>query len=287
MSLDICLPFAERYELRHRRWLDGPYASWRAHDRCLGREVVVNIPYRNSDDEWFVEIGRNRARLCHANLVPVYDLRVTNQDRPYFTERPVEATDLASLLRHGDDTAANTELPRLVSYLLDACKAVAYLHANGHLHLDLHPGSILVGPATREVFLVGGQPFERPTQGAMLARPAYMAPEQADLEQPALGDARTDVYALGGILFEILFGKPPNASEWASSHQNLAALQAIVARQGPPQGGALDARALISEDFARALEPIVMRATQSDRDARHAKVSAFMNEVEAVLWCFG
>jgi hypothetical protein len=68
----------------------------------------------------------------------------------------------------------------------------------------LHPGSILVVPATQEVFLVGGRPFEPPTLGPRLARPAYMAPEQADLERPEAPDARSDVYGVGGVLFELL-----------------------------------------------------------------------------------
>src|ERR1700681_3451660 len=67
-------PFGERYELRNQLWFDGPHGGWLALDQTLGREVVVNCSYRPEDDHRFLQRAQIRARLRHANLIPIYDL---------------------------------------------------------------------------------------------------------------------------------------------------------------------------------------------------------------------
>src|SRR5262245_49588083 len=189
MMLDSPVPFEQRYDLRNQLWLDGPHGGWLALDRTLGREVVVNLPYRPDDDQWFLQMAQLRARLRHANLVPLYDLGATKDGKPFFTEPYIKATDIRRLQLDGEDKPGGVTLPRLVSYLLDVCKAIAFIHANGYVHLELHPGNVLVVPESQEIFVVGGHPSLPPVRvvregtgprGTICGVPAYMAPEQVD-----------------------------------------------------------------------------------------------------------
>ncbi|MGH8702188.1 MAG: protein kinase domain-containing protein [Burkholderiales bacterium] len=181
-------------------------------------------------------------------------------------------------------------LPRLVSYLLDVCKAVAFVHANGYLHLELHPGNVLVVPESQEVLVVCGHPSLPPMRveregawpkGNICGVPAYMAPEQVDPERLGAVDVRTDVYGLGGILFEILYDNPPNGRQRTSV---IEIMTELAARKGPPGRGTLGTRAAGCRELARKLELVCLRALEYDRAARPVSVSAFMKEVEQCAW---
>ena len=292
MKLDNPVPFEQRYDLRHRLWLDGPHGGWLALDRILGRDVVVHLAYRSDDDQPFLQMAQIRGRLRHANLIPLYDLGATKDGTPFFTEPCIKATDLRRLRLDGEDKAGDVTLPRLLSYLLDVCKAVAFVHANGFLHLELHPGNVLVVPESQEVFVVCDHPSLPPVRvervgagtwpGAVCRVPAYMAPEQVDPERLGATDVLTDVYGLGGILFDILYDNPPNGRQRTSSAIEI--VTALAARKGPPERGTLGRRAARCRELARKLEPVCLRALEYDRTARPVSVSAFMKAVEQCAW---
>jgi hypothetical protein len=104
-----------------------------------------------------------------------------------------------------------------------------------------------------------------------------MAPEQVDPERLGATDVRTDVYGLGGILFEMLYDDPPNGRQSTSVVEILTAL---AARKGPPERGTLGRRATRCRELARKLEVVCLRALEYDRTARPVSASAFMKEVE-------
>jgi serine/threonine protein kinase len=108
-----------------------------------------------------------------------------------------------------------------------------------------------------------------------------MAPEQVDPKRLGAPDNSTDVYGLGGILFEILYGNPPNGGRSASFSD---LLRALMARKGPPERGTLCARAARCRELACKLEPVCLRALESDRKKRHASVAAFVKEIEQCVW---
>lgn len=292
MTGDSPDPIDQRYELREQLWFDGPHGGRLALDRLLGREVVFNMPYRPADDQRFLQVARIRSRLRHANLIPLYDVGATKEGRPFFTDAYIQAMDIGRLLQGREDKCSDVTLARLVSYLLDACKAVAFLHVNGFLHLELHPGNVLVAPPSQEVFVIRGLPSLAPvsidregvTPGRVLAVcgvPAYMAPEQVDPERVGAPDVLTDVHGLGGILFEILYDRPPNGRLHAPV---LEVLTALAAGKGPPRRGTFGTRAGQCQELAQKLEPVCLRALESDRTARQVNVPAFMREVEQCAW---
>jgi eukaryotic-like serine/threonine-protein kinase len=279
----------QRYDLQQQLWHDGPHAGWLAYDRILGREVVFNFPYRPRDEQSFLQKAKLRARFRHANLVPLYDLGIMKNGKPFFTEPYLKATELSGLQRDCEDKAGDVTLARLVNYLLDACQAIAFIHASGFLHLQIRPSAVLLLPESQEVFVVRGHPSEPPfsfktvgVDGSIFV-PPYMAPEQADPQTLGGPDVRTDVYGLGGLLYEILYDQPPNADSSVSSERG-EIIKALLARKGPPPRRMLGRRATRCPDLARKLESVCLAALESERNARAASVSAFMNALEQCVW---
>lgn len=213
------LPFEERYELRRKRWLDGPHESWEAFDRVLEREVVLNRPWLYTDVPRFIKTAKIAASLQHPCFVPVYDLGIVDRKTPYYTTAPVRGKPLSDLLRNYESEAASIERPfplgSIVRAVRGACRAVEYAHGRGLLHLDLYPGSLLIDDDSRIVLEAADwSSSDVPSRDeaarlAIMGRPVYLSPEQVNPAGPGVGPA-TDVFGVGGVLHVILFGTPPN-----------------------------------------------------------------------------
>lgn len=117
--------------------------------------------------------------------------------------------------------------------------------------------------------------------GRIVGVPAYMATEQADPDKLGVADTLTDVYGLGGILFEVLYEAPPNARKFTSVDD---IFKTLVNRKGPPERGTFGRCAAQHLELARKLEPLCLRALERDRKARPVSVCAFMQEVERLAW---
>ena len=207
----------------------------RGRDPELGRELAVKLlldHHRDRPDlvDRFVEEAQICGQLQHPGVVPVYDLGMLADDRPFFTMKLVKGQTLASLLaRRG----AEPDLPRFLSIFASVCQTMAYAHSRGVIHRDLKPSNVMVGPFGEVQVMDWGLakvlPKDGPRKevvappvnetvvatirsmgesdlsqaGSVLGTPAYMAPEQARGETDAI-DRRSDVFALGSILCEIL-----------------------------------------------------------------------------------
>ncbi|QDU23699.1 tetratricopeptide repeat protein [Urbifossiella limnaea] len=202
-----------------------------ARDPKLGRDVAVKVllPGDCSGEaaRRFVQESRITARLPHPAIPPVYELGTLPDGGPFLAMKFVRGRTLAAELKGADRPA---DLPRLVRVFEQVAQAVGFAHSQGVVHRDLKPANVMVG-AFGEVQLmdwglakeVGGADDEpRPGAGrdrhrddpvetevgVALGTPAYMAPEQARGE-PATPSI--DVFALGGILCDVLTGHPPFA----------------------------------------------------------------------------
>ncbi|MCB9846426.1 MAG: serine/threonine protein kinase [Phycisphaeraceae bacterium] len=154
------------------------------------------------------------ARMSHPGIARVFDAGTTSAGLPYFVMELVEGPPITRFVQeHGLDLDARLRLMARV------CDAVHDAHTKGVMHRDLKPGNILVqqhadGPAPKVIdfgiakALAPGDDLGPMTTQGMIGTPAYMAPEQAD---PAYGapDTRTDIYALGAVLYELISGVPP------------------------------------------------------------------------------
>ena len=155
------------------------------------------------------------ALMDHPNIARVYDGGTTEQGQPFFVMELVQGVPLTDYCDQ-----KRLSLKARLELFVSVCQAVQHAHQKGIIHRDLKPGNVLVtevdGRPTPKVidFGVAKATEVRLTDlsyadtGAIVGTPAYMSPEQADPASMDI-DTRTDVYALGVMLYELLVGSPP------------------------------------------------------------------------------
>jgi len=199
-----------RYEIKAELGRGGMATVYRAHDPSFDREVAVKVLPREflHDPQFLTRFNREIktiAQLEHPAIVPVYDVGDDN-GQPFFVMRNMTGGSLADWLKQGAFPLQDTA--RIVERL---CKALAYAHKKGVVHRDLKPGNILFdsnGEAFISDFGVAklSESASSMTGSGIIGTPAYMSPEQA---QSGKVDGRSDVYAMGAIIYEMLTGTQP------------------------------------------------------------------------------
>jgi eukaryotic-like serine/threonine-protein kinase len=203
-----------RYQLGSLLGVGGMARVYLATDRVLERQVAVKVlspPY--AQDPVFVERfrreARSAARLSHPNIVAVFDSGSDAGDH-YLVMEYVAGQSLAELLARQGRLA-----PRLAAELaVEVCAALAAAHAQGLVHRDVKPANVLVGDdgqvkVTDFGIVKAAATATLTGTGTVLGTAAYLSPEQA---QGGPVDARSDLYSLGCVLYELLCGTPPFGS---------------------------------------------------------------------------
>src|SRR5688500_8168250 len=261
-----------------------------ATDRRVGRRVAIKRLAGPATPEMvtrFVREARIQGRLDHPAVVPVYDLGIQSDGRPYFAMRKLSGVTVAEILRRQNegDEAAVAEWPRarMLEAFVDVCLAIEYAHTRGVLHRDLKPANVMLGDEGGVSDLDWGVACVLPghedvgeglTPGhadAAAGTVGYMAPEQADPAGQAV-DARADVYALGCILFEVLAGVAyiegdPRPSRRAPSREVPGDLDLVCARALARERGGRFAS-------ARELADAVLRHLDADQQAELTQAHA-------------
>ncbi|MHC5032963.1 MAG: tetratricopeptide repeat protein [Planctomycetota bacterium] len=222
---------ARRYEIGREIARGGIGVVYAGVDNDLGRDVAMKVlraRHAHSREflHRFVREARVAGQLQHPGIVPVYDLGLRADRRPYFAMKLVRGQTLAAILAERKDLAEQRH--HVLSVFAQVCDAMAYAHARGVVHRDLKPANVMVGsfgevhvldwgfakvigqrePTVREPEDAAPSTAEASRPGVVMGTPAYMSPEQAQGRVEEL-DERADVFALGAILCEILTGKPP------------------------------------------------------------------------------
>ncbi len=212
-------PLIERtigqYEIVSRLGRGGMATVYRARQRTMQRDVAIKImsPDLAEDPEFVARFEREAqviANLQHPRILPVHDFGHEGE-LFYLVMRLIEGESLYHRLLQEP-----LPLATAARYVSQIAEALDYAHQEGVIHRDLKPNNILID-AWDNLYLMdfglakmlSGGPSLTHT-GAVLGTPAYMAPEQWRGEAV---DARTDIYALGVILYEMLVGHPPFESD--------------------------------------------------------------------------
>jgi len=242
-----------RYRLESQIGRGGMGVVYRATDLELHRPVAVKLISENSSDDArqrLIREARAAAALNHPHIVSVYDVGEAN-GLPFFV---MELVDGPSLSR-----TPPTEASRIVEIGLQICAALEHAHANHIVHRDLKPDNVLVSTTGQSIKLADlglalpGQGARISRAGVVLGTPSYMAPEQA-LGQTV--DARTDLYALGVLLYELTTGRVPFKGD-----DPLAVVsQHVHAPPVPPR--------VLRPSVPRALELLILKLLEKNPDAR-------------------
>lgn len=267
----------EKYQLVRRLGSGGMGVVYQARHCVMGNSVAIKFP--NLDParggvarRRFLREARATASLQSEHIVRTLDFGEGADGSPFLVLELLRGESLAGVLQQGP-----LPLPRALHLFAGACRGVATAHAAGIVHRDLKPANLFVHrPRQAEVCKVldfglatrFGQEATLTGERTLLGTVHYMAPEQITGDEPV--DAKSDVFALGAVLFEMLTGRRVHV---AATQQGI--LYRIVER---------DADAVI--DLAPHLPPclseVVARALCRDRARRFSGASTLLNAVEAL-----
>ena len=280
-------PNEDRYELLEQIGKGGMGEVFLAYDRDLKRRLAMKT-VRGEDDSlvWrFYKEAQVMGRLVHPNIVSVFELGLTRGERPYYTMPFVQGEPLSEVLfgiKSASPAYTGYSLTKLIQLFLQVTLAVDYAHDSGIIHRDIKPANIMLGPHGEVLLLDWGvakvlESFEqepadasdRTMSGVAVGTPVYMAPEQVTGEDV---DARTDVYALGILLYEILTLEPPFKGKVTEVMKAQLEIAPTPPRSMSPRW-----------EIPRELERICLKALRKRPDNRFPSARALHDEVQKWL----
>ncbi|TMQ08497.1 MAG: serine/threonine protein kinase [Deltaproteobacteria bacterium] len=280
------IPAGQRYRLGAELGRGGMGRVVEAFDLQLGRTVALKEVLPRGGPVVARRFAREvqlTARLEHPSIVPLYDAGVMVDGRPFYVMRRVSGRPLDQLMAGAVELG---ERLTLLPALLSAIDAIAHAHRRGVIHRDLKPANILVGDLGEVVVIdwglakVIGEDDERGDSSAMpsdslrtqvgsvFGTPGFMAPEQARGEEL---DPRSDVYALGATLYQLLAGAPPHAGPSATE---------VIARTGSRDVTPVD---VVAPGAPPELVTIVGKALAFDPAGRYPDAGALGEDVRRFL----
>jgi serine/threonine-protein kinase len=261
----------DKYELKELLAKSGMASIFEAVDRDTGATVALKIPHVHfeSDVVFYERFRREQEvgqRLDHPGVVKVLPRPKTN--RMYIAMELVNGRSLRAIMRE----EPNLPVDRALDIARQLAEILVYLHSKGVVHRDLKPENVLVSPEGRVKLLDFGIALDEAARrltwfglSSTLGTPDYMAPEQVNGRR---GDVRTDIYALGTILYEMVAGSVPFPRGTAQ-----AILKAKASEEPPSPRthvATLDPK----------LEEIVLRALERDPRDRYQRASELLADLE-------
>jgi serine/threonine protein kinase len=274
-----------RYEMLGRLGEGGVGVVYRARQVHLGREVAIKVLHKDAAaiPEWrrrFEREAQALSALAHPNVVPVTDSGIDN-GVPFLVMELLQGKTLADLLKEGP-----LPLWRALDIARQLLRGLAFAHGKGIVHRDLKPANVFLQELPDQADHVRLLDFgmvkflEKADSGPMadtltragvvFGTPAYLSPEQA---KGGPADARTDVYAAGCVLFQLLSGRRPFIDD---TYEGV-----VMAHLTQPVPSLAKVRPGLAA--AAAFQPVVDKAMAKKPGGRFKDADAMLNALEAVI----
>ena len=263
---------ADRFTIERLVGAGGMGEVFRAKDRLTGGLVAVKVLYGSlvREAERFKREAQILADLTHPRIVKYVAHGVIEGGRPYLAMEWLEGEDLADRIERSGLTLHET-----LTVARRIAEALAALHDRGIIHRDIKPSNVFLPNKSVDLAKVLdfgvarllGAALPSTRSGIMVGTPGYMAPEQARGAREV--DARTDVFALGCLVYECIAGRPAFAAE------NVAALLAKILLESPPS------LREIGIEVPPALDDLLSRMLSKHPASRPGSGGAVLKELDA------
>jgi eukaryotic-like serine/threonine-protein kinase len=263
--------FDGRYRIMRKLGAGGMANVYLAEDQELGRRVAIKILNdRHAGDDQFIERFRreakNAAGLSHPNIVSIYD-RGEAEGTYYIAMEYLDGRTLKELIVSRGPAPIKTT----IEYARQILAAIGHAHRNGIVHRDIKPHNVVVDPDGRlkvtDFGIARSGASQMTEAGSIIGTAQYLSPEQA---KGAPVDQRSDLYAVGVVLYEMLTGKVPFSGDTPLE----IAMKHLSKVPEPPS----KLRPEISED----LDMIVLRALAKDPDERYQSAEEMAADLSRV-----
>jgi serine/threonine protein kinase len=289
-------------------------------DRSLRRRVAMKLlisptgkPLRQQVDRLVAE-AQTTGQLEHPNIVPVHDVGIYQDNKYYFTMKLVKGNTLKDIFRrlHKPDAVGNEQysLQRLLAIFQQIANGLGFAHSRGVIHRDLKPDNIMIGEFGEVLIMdwgiaklvqqtpeaispdvqgenvfsneftgIDSQEKDGTVVGTIAGTVGYMSPEQARGEIDKL-DARTDIFSLGAMLYEMLAGSPPNNQPTVKERLKAAAKEERI---DTPATRIRKTSSHRGARIPREVAAIAMKAISPKQADRYQSAGEFFDDIQRYL----
>ncbi len=252
---------------------------YRAVDRMLQKEIAIKCLKSVTANELmsFQKEAQATSRLNHPNIVKIFDFGASQNGAPYMVMEFVRGISLKRLIEEQGPLSEQDALP----LFLDLAHALEHAHSKGVFHRDIKSSNVIVSNDANEsgkqnvrlidfgVAALKGVESPKGRKTVLVGTPPYMSPEQ--LEGEAF-DARSEIYSLGCLFYEVLTGSPPFIGDTALETMNMHTHQPVVPlSEIRPEAG-----------FSDDIESLVLQCLEKKPDDRFQTMSALVNQLESI-----